>query len=205
MFDPRDYGDSREREDNGREMSRGGRAPGDTRDRAANHPRDVFMRDLSLPRGQTRERVYDRGRDYSLRESESRTLSTVGAFRVVSSRDLGDRKTVDADLRSLREQGLVQTIPTSSRKEVAVVLTDRGRHLLESHRDDRAGRRQEFYAGLKKPREMEHDSQIYRAYLEEADRLHDRGARIERVLLDYELKREYQQWLHEHDRGDGRP
>src|SRR5207245_7562954 len=43
----------------------------------------------------------------------------------------------------------------------------------------------------------------------EAERLQERGARIERVVLDYELKREYQQWLHERDRGradaDGRP
>ena len=36
-----------------------------------------------------------------------------------------------------------------------------------------------------------------------------RGARIERVVLDYELKREYQRWLHERDRDrsdyDGHP
>ena len=59
-------------------------------------------------------------------------------------------------------------------------------------------------AGLVKPREVEHDSQIYHAYLLEAERLGEREARIERVALDYELKREYQQWLHErdHDRED---
>src|SRR5207244_6317242 len=47
-------------------------------------PRDVFMRDLDLPRGPERELVHDRDRDYTLNGSESRTLSTVGAFRVVS-------------------------------------------------------------------------------------------------------------------------
>ena len=31
------------------------------------------------------------------------------------------------------------------------------------------------------------------------ERLTERGARIERVLLDHELKREYQTWLHERD------
>ncbi len=92
------------------------------------------------------------------------------------------------------------------RKEVAVVLTERGRHVLESHRHDRdRDHKQEFYADLKKPREMEHDAQIYSAYLREAERLEERGARIERVILDYELKRDYQQWLHERDNGDGRP
>jgi hypothetical protein len=56
---------------------------------------------------------------------------------------------------------------------------------------------------------MEHDAQIYGAYLREAERLQERGAHIERVVLDYELKREYQEWLHERDRGradaDGHP
>jgi hypothetical protein len=164
------------------------------------------MRELALPRSREREPVHDRGRDYSLRESETRTLATVGAFRVVSSRDLGDRQAVRADLRHLRDQGLVRTISMDGRKDVAVVLTDRGKHLLESHRHGRdRGARQEFYADLKKPREMEHDAQIYSAYLREAERLQERGVRIDRVVLDYELKREYQQWLHERDRGDGRP
>jgi hypothetical protein len=54
-------------------------------------PRDVFMRDLDLPRGPDREIVHDaRDREYTLRGSDSRTLSTVGAFRVVSARDLRD-------------------------------------------------------------------------------------------------------------------
>jgi hypothetical protein len=50
---------------------------------------------------------------------------------------------------------------------------------------------------------------VFRAYLREAQRLGERGARIDRVVLDYELKREYQQWLHGRDRdrddADGRP
>ena len=210
MFDPRDD-DGRDRDDGGRELSRGSRGPGDVRDRGSDDPRDVFMRDLDLPRSREREHVLDRDRDYSLRESETRTLATIGAFRVVSSRDLQDHngRTVDphsGDLRHLREQGLVRTIPMDGRKDVAVVLTDLGRHLLESHRHERdRDHRQEFYAELKKPREMEHDAQIYSAYLREAERLQERGARVERVVLDYELKREYQQWLHERDRGDGRP
>ena len=36
-------------------------------------PRDVFLRELDLPRGPRRERVFDRDRDYTLRGSESRT------------------------------------------------------------------------------------------------------------------------------------
>lgn len=51
-------------------------------------PRDVFTRDLNLPRGRDREIVHDsRDREYTLRGSESRSLATVGAFRVMPARD----------------------------------------------------------------------------------------------------------------------
>lgn len=207
MFDDPRWDDSRDRDD-WRDR--------DSRDRDV-EPRDVFMEGLDLPRGLERERVHDRDRDYDLRGSESRTLSVVGAFRVVSSRDLLDHHDRPADprqgdIRHLREQGLIRTIPLHGHRDVAVVLTDHGRDLLESHRRDRDGghdHRQEFYAELKKPREIEHDVQVYRAYEREAERLRERGARIERVVLDYELKREYQQFLQERNRGradaDGRP
>lgn len=157
--DPRWGTDPRERDD-------------DTRDRDPIDPRDAFVEKLDLPRGLERELVRDRDREYDLRGSESRTLSIVGTFRVVSSRDLRDHDGRPADprkgdLRHLREQGLVRTVPIDGHKDVAVVLTDRGRDLLESHRRDRdegQDHRQAFYADLNKPREVEHDAQIYRAY-----------------------------------------
>src|SRR5438477_10151876 len=104
MFDDPRWGDSRDRDD-GRDR--------DARDRDID-PRDVFMEWLNLPRGLERELVHDRDHEYTLRGSESRTLSIVGAFRVVSSRDLLDHdgKPTDSrkgDLRHLREQGLVRT------------------------------------------------------------------------------------------------
>ena len=185
-------------------------------------PRDVFMKDLNLPRGLERQIVRDRGREYTLRGSETRTLSTVGAFRVVPASDLRDHSHGPADprsgdLRHLREQKLIDTVRMDGRRDLAVVLTTRGRDLLESHRHrdpepegerDRDPR-QEFYAGVKRPRELEHDAHICGAYLREAERLAERDARIDRVVLDYELKREYQQWLHERDRErddyDGHP
>jgi len=167
------------------------------------------MEGLDLPRGLERELVHERDREYTLRGPESRTLSVAGVFRVVSSRDLLDHHDRPADprtgdLRHLREHGLIRTIPLHGHRDVAVVLTDRGRDLLESHRRDPDGgqdHHQEFYAELRKAREVEHDVQIYRAYEREAERLQERGARIERVVLDCELKREYQQFLQERNRG----
>jgi len=191
--DPRDDGGrERQGDDGARELGRGpgskqrdNHSDGDPRDRDDERwadrdhdardrevePRDVFMQGLDLPRERDREIVHDtRGREYTLRGSETRTLSTVGAFRVVPARDLRDHfdrpaDPRDGDLRHLREQGLIDTVRLDGWRDVAVVLTDRGRDLLESNRARDHDPRQEFYAGLKRERELEHDAQVYDAYL----------------------------------------
>jgi hypothetical protein len=185
----------------------------DTRDRDR-EPRDTFNRHLWLPSGPDREIVRDRDREYTLRGSESRTLATVGAFRVVSSRDLLDHNNRptdprSGDLRHLREQRLIETVRVPGYRDHAVVLTKEGRSLLEHRQDPDHERHQTFHAGLVRPRELEHDVQIYRAYEQAEAGLLERGARVDRVVLDHELKSEYQRWLHErdgdHDDYDGHP
>jgi hypothetical protein len=73
------------------------------------------------------------------------------------------------------------------------VLTERGRDLLEANRYERPERtyesRQIFYAGLRKPRELTHDTRVYRVYQRTEERLRGEGGRVRRVVLDYELKR----------------
>src|SRR5947207_13864930 len=69
-------------------------------------PRDVFRDGLELPRGVEREIVLDGDHRYELNGDDSRTLATVGAFRVVAERDLcGQRhesvNSPDPDLRHL--------------------------------------------------------------------------------------------------------
>jgi hypothetical protein len=91
-------------------------------------------------------------------------LATVGAFRVVSERDLHDgRDDTRRAQRHLEREGLLRTSPLSS-DDRAIVLTDRGRDLPEANRYERHERswepRQAFYAGLRKPRELTHDSNI---------------------------------------------
>src|SRR5262245_32009029 len=77
-------------------------------------PRDVFTRDLDLPRGPSRERVRTKTREYRLSGDDVRALATVGAFRVVPAADLREpnpkRPSRPArDLERLRELGLVRT------------------------------------------------------------------------------------------------
>jgi hypothetical protein len=201
-YDPRP--DERERP----HLSRGGRGASDERALGSTDPRDVFMRSLDLPRGTSRRRVRVRDHSFELRASEVRILATTGAFRVVPAKDLVDQREKPADvrtgdLRRLRESELVHTMPyvVGREKTVLVTLSDRGRELLETHRSrDTHEPRQEFYAGIVKRRELSHDSQLYRAYLDAADRLQGRGGTVRRVVLDYELKRDYQRFLGELNR-----
>jgi hypothetical protein len=192
------------------------RDPRDPRTADATDPRDVFTRDLDLPRGLDRERVHVHGRDYDLRGSEVRTLATIGAFRVVPLDDLRDANGREADLwrgdvERLRAAGLVRAVAFLDREDgtTVVTLTTRGREVLETHRSRDRETTQTFFAGAVKARELTHDAQLHRAYLRTAERLQHKGARIGRVVLDYELKREYQRFLQERNRdrsdSDGRP
>ena len=186
MFDDARWGDDpRDRDDHSRDLSRGGRAGSDPREREHVDPRDVFMEHVDLPRGLDREHVHSHDHDYTLRGSETRTLTTVGAFRVVPANDLRDKFDQSLDPRHgelwhLRESGLVHTVPLD-RDTSSVTLTKEGRDLLESRRRDvDPDERQAFHHGIHKPRELTHDAQVYRAYMKEAERLRDEGAKIHR-------------------------
>ena len=209
--DHRDRGESPDR-------SVGGRGGSNERDRCSEDRdlHDVFTRDLDLPRGGERRLVRERDRVYEINGLESRMLATIGAFRVVSECDVHDLRDESSNprriVRHLEDEGLIRRSPISSGDRV-VALTERGRDLLEANRHERPDRdhepRQAFYAGVRKPRELTHDTKVYRAYQRAEERLRDQGGRVRRVLLDYELKRDYQRFLHERNRGkkncDGRP
>lgn len=173
---------------------------------------EVFLRDLELPRGQERERV----EDFKLRESQARILAIVGAFRAVPQEDLeraaSNGRTLSEDVRRLREAGLVATQRYVAGRDrcTLVTLTDRGHSLLEdSRREGRESHRQIYYAGPSKQRELAHDSRLFRAYADAARQIGGQGGRISRVRLDTELKRDYQRFLQEPNRGrrdaSGRP
>jgi hypothetical protein len=177
----------------------------------------VYARHVDLPRGPEREIVRERKRSYELNGREAEALATVAAFRVIQVSDVQEMlgqergaRSAQGSLDHLLASGLLERIPLERRDDDVVVLTDRCRDLLEANRCEHAGGpRQAFYAGLRKPRELNHDVQVYRACRDAEAQVRDQGGHVRRVVLDYELKREYQHFLQERNRGradsTGRP
>jgi hypothetical protein len=180
----------------------------DPRDRDEHDPRDVLMRDLDLPRGDERELVVDRDRVYELDGEDSRTLAVVGAFRIVPEQALD---LPHETLENLHDQRLVEVVDLGD-SERGLTLTTEARDLLDSHSLERDREpSQLFYAGVSRSREIDHDSNLYATFRQEETRLRDEHPDLEirRVLLEQDLKREYQEFLQEPNRGrsdsDGRP
>ena len=209
--------DSRTPERDRAERHRGSRAGSELLPDDLGDPRSALTRDLELPRGEGRERVRTRHQEYWLSGAEVRMLAAVGAFRVVPAGDLrepeaGRSARQTRDLKHLRDTGLVRTMPyvVGRQRTTIVTLTDQGRTLLEESRKAYANEpSQAFYAGISKPRELAHDTRVYRAYVQAAERLSARGARVRRVVLEEELKSAYQRFRQSANRGrgdaDGRP
>jgi hypothetical protein len=197
--DPRDYDNLNHGEERVRTY--------DDRDRDDHDARDALLHDLDLPRGEERELVVDRDRVYELNGEDCRTLAAVGTFRVVPEQDLD----TDHDtLRHLQDAGLVDHVELGN--ESALTLTKEGRDLLDSHTLERdGGKQQAFHAGVSRAREIDHDSNLYSTFCQEDARLRDEHPDLEisRVILEQDLKREYQEFLQDHNRGrtdsDGRP
>jgi hypothetical protein len=144
-----------------------------------------------------RTKYVDRDKTYSLRDSEIHTLSEVGKFRVVATKDLapfaynGDGSRMDNDIENLARQGLVREsrIATIEYNPGPVVtLTKEGHKLLS--RGKVVPSDQAIYHGLKKPKEAIHDADLYRLYHKAADEIEADGGKVLRVKLDYEMKHE---------------
>ena len=198
--DPREY-DARDRGDEWPRVY-------DPRDRDEHDPREALMRDLDLPRGDERELVVDRDRVYEIDGEDSRALAAVGAFRIVPEHDLD----LPYDtLENLHDQKLVELVDLGE-SERGLTLTTEGRDLLDSHSRERDHEpSQTFYAGASRSREIDHDSNLYATFRQEEARLRDEHPDLEvrRVILEQDLKREYQEFLQEpnrdHPDSDGRP
>ncbi|MFZ0639490.1 MAG: hypothetical protein WAM59_07330 [Candidatus Acidiferrales bacterium] len=142
-----------------------------------------------------RTKYADRDKHYSLRDSEVQTLSEVGRFRVVAVRDLaefaysGDRSRMENDVHNLMRQGLAMQRGTSVLKKDSrqvLTLTKRGQRFIRKH--EFVPNEQALYHGFVKPKEANHDADLYRLYHKAADDIERQGGKVLRVTLDYELK-----------------
>jgi hypothetical protein len=157
--------------------------------------RSLPDRPQEIPLRDGRAVLYDRDRGYRLTESEIRTIVELGKFRVVATHDLaehayaGERHTAERDLANLVRHGLARKGtfhgPEASPREL-LTLTKRGYRLLRANR--LAPKHQAVYYGFVKPREANHDADLYRLYQKEAARIVKNGGCNLRVVLDYELK-----------------
>jgi len=144
-----------------------------------------------------------------LHPEEKLLLADAGRFRVVSLKDLaetiygGNERAARSDLRYLQRQALVTLDIVNARRDgrrrpvqrfEVISLTQAGEHVARLTNPIEPGQR--LYHGLVKPREVEHDSQIYRAYRKEAEKIRAQGGERLRVRLDFELKAEVQKAIY---------
>jgi hypothetical protein len=150
-----------------------------------------------------------------LRPEEKQLLREAGRFRVVRTLDLRETlyqrkaRPLENDLKYLRDKGLIETRFVNLRRDgrrrtiertEVVTLTKDGRRLLLKQGD--LPKDQRVYAGLVKPREVEHDSQIYRAYRKESEKIEEKGGTNLRVKLDFEIKSQVQKAIYAERKAD---
>lgn len=162
-----------------------------------------------------RNRIPSQTIGMNLRPEERQAMLGLGKFRAIRTADLADnvyngkQRKIDEDLRYLRSKGLVSTRHINLRRdgklrhidrvEVATLTKD-GRAWLRKSGEVPKG--QAVYYGFVKPREMEHDTLIYRAYRKEAEKITDKGGTNLRVKLDFEIKAEVQKAIHAERKAD---
>ena len=152
--------------------------------------------EITTPRAAARRTQHqDRDRTYSLRRSEMEAMTDIGRFRIVDVQDLshfayrGDAARMRQDLEDLRKQGLVEgkTVFRAHKPARKVVtLTDEGHRIVTRLGGLREGQR--VYHGFVKPKEIDHDADLYKVYQKAVEEIQEKGGKPLTVRLDFELK-----------------
>jgi hypothetical protein len=122
-------------------------------------------------------------------------MADIGRFRAVDVKDLarfayqGDEARAKYDLENLRTQGLVEEktffrAHQSARK--IATLTERGQRV--ARKASGLAREQRIYHGIVKPRELDHDADLYKVYQKAVEEIQEKGGKPVRVRLDFEIK-----------------
>lgn len=140
--------------------------------------------------------LQERDRGYRLSESQIRAMDELGRFRVIADYDLtrhaylGRQGQAEADIQDLVRKGLARKGtfegPEGIPRQV-LTLTERGLRLLRANR--LVSPDQAVYCGFGKPKQTNHDADLYLLYQKEASRIEAAGGRNLRVILDYDLTR----------------
>jgi len=172
-----------------------GRGPSD--ESSSNAPERSERRQQD-PRNSTpdrRTRHQDRDRMYSLRNSELEAMADIGRFRTVDVRDLarivyhGDSAQTQREMDNLSKQGLIEqrmVFRAHKAPRKLVTLTEQGQRVVR--KASGLPKEQRLYHGFVKPRELDHDADLYKVYQKAAQEIRERGGRPTRVRLDFELK-----------------
>jgi hypothetical protein len=152
---------------------------------------------IAPPESEPRTVLYDGDRSYHLTACQIRMMTNLGKFRVIARNTL--LKSVAAStgesrgdtIEDLVRQGLLRCGifegPEGTPREL-LTLTKPGHRLLRVNR--LVPGEQAIYSGFVKPREANHDADIYPLFDKEAARIETAGGRVRRVILDLELRRE---------------
>jgi hypothetical protein len=170
----------------------------------------VDGRDFSRPEAISSDprKVYRDRRD-RFSDLAVRSLIELGHFRVIATRDLGlhvygsRTDEANAELQDLVRKHLVHKGtfegPEASPREL-LTLTARGHELVRALVPEDQG----IHHGFFKPREANHDADLYLLYQKETARIEKEGGKTLRVILDYELTRKVNRDL-THFGTDARP
>jgi hypothetical protein len=141
--------------------------------------------------------LHDGDHGYRLTDSQVRMMTDLGRFRVIARNALLKSVAASAgesrgdSIEDLLRQGLLcrGTFegPEGTPREL-LTLTKPGHHLLRVNH--LVPGEQATYSGFVKPREANHDADIYPLFEKEAARIETAGGRVRRVILDFELRRE---------------
>jgi len=172
-------------------IARGTTSPFEEANKTISQPLRVERARLCEPR--TQHNIQNRS--YALRNSEIRAMAELGTFRTVDVSDLvrfayqGDEERMNQDIRSLRSQALVEekTIYRAHRQPRRILtLTEQGQRILRNV--GYVAGDQRLYHGFVKPREVDHDADLYKVYQKEVEEIQRQGGQITKVRLDFELK-----------------
>jgi len=134
-------------------------------------------------------------RSYEVNESQAKTMGDIGTFRTIALRDLtrvryaGNEKQALEEVNDLLRQKLLGRSVSQPDRAVYLTLTPEGHQFLLNRIGQGADNDQVFYHGFVKTRETEHDAAIYQLFQKEAGNIISSGAKVTRVILDFELKK----------------